>query len=77
MVKTLLENRPVGHVGQDHAGLHGRAPDRQDKGSNVSEISTVALAFSQYRTAHVKWNFNDSLIPNSAFLLHFILTSSR
>lgn len=50
VVKTLLENRPVGHVGhgtastgQDHAGLHVRALDRQDKGSRVSEIFTVPL----------------------------------
>ena len=71
-LKTLLENGPVGQRRQDHAGLHGRAPDCQDKGSDVSEISAVALAFSQYRTAHAKWNFIESLIPNSAFLLHFL-----
>ena len=75
VVKTPLENRPVGYMGQrqqDHAGLHGKAPDRQDKGSSVSEIFTVALAFPQYRTANVKGNFIDSLIPNSAYLLHFL-----
>ena len=83
VVKTLLENRPVGHVGrrrQDHAVLHGRAPDRQDKGSSVSEIFTVALAFSQYRTANVKGNFIDSLKSNPEFCLSFtlfILTCSR
>ena len=69
---------PVGQLRQDHAGLHGRAPDCQDQGSNVQEISTVAFAFSQYSPAHVKWNFIDSLSPEFCLSFTiFISTCSR
>ena len=69
---------PVGQLRQDHAGLHGRAPDCQDQGSNVQEISTVAFAFSQYSPAHVKWNFIDRLSPEFCLSFTiFISTCSR
>ena len=62
---------PVGQLRQDHAGLHGRAPDCQDQGSNVQEISTVAFAFSQYSLMSNGILLTVS-VPNSAFLLQFL-----